>query len=290
MTDPDLDRNSPLAGTEVHELASEAIGDTFKIFVGHCGDLEASTPAPVLYVTDANGFFGTAVDTVRNLQLRAMLPPMLVVGVGYPMGGLIDTVAIRVRDLTPSTDQAFTDEWMGGTPSGGGPAFVRFLADELQPWVAARYAIDPNDATFFGHSFGGLLGSHVLLTEPGVFQRYILGSPSLWWNGNESFTTEAEFAARHDDLEATVFIGVGELETHEGRQRENANMPPEAVAMARARRLDMVDDTERFAAVLRSRNYPSLRLESVVLPDEFHVTVGPLHLSRGLRSVFDAPR
>lgn len=283
------DLDSPLSGTEVHQLDSVEVGDTFKIFVGHCGDDLVDGPVPVLYVTDANGFFGTAVDTVRSLQLMAMLPPMLVVGIGYPVGGLIDTVAIRVRDLTPSIDEAFTGEFMGGTPSGGGPAFVRFVERELKPWVEARFAADPNDATFFGHSFGGLFGAHVLLTRPALFQRYILGSPSVWWHGEETFTTEATYAERHDDLVARVYVGVGEHETHEGRQREQRNLPPGVAAMAKARYLDMVDDTQRFAAALEARAYPSLELRSVVLPDEFHVSVGPLHLSRGLRFVFDAP-
>ncbi|MEZ5230396.1 MAG: hypothetical protein R2710_28135 [Acidimicrobiales bacterium] len=202
------------------------------------------------------------------MQLRAIPPPMLVVGVGYPMGGLIDTVAIRVRDLTPSTDQAFTDEWMGGTPSGGSPAFVG-----SSPTNSSRGSllVTPSTRTTprsSGTRSGGLLGSHVLLTEPGVFQRYILGSPSLWWNGNESFTTEAEFAAHHDDLEATVFIGVDSRPrgSSAGRARTCHRRPSPS---ARARRLDMVDDTERFAAVLRSRNYPSLRLSRSCCPTSF---------------------
>ena len=61
--------HSPLADTEVHYLRSKHVGDEFKIFVGHCG---ATDPPPVvLYVTDANGMFGTAVS-----ELSRKLPPL----------------------------------------------------------------------------------------------------------------------------------------------------------------------------------------------------------------------
>jgi hypothetical protein len=51
----------------------------------------------------------------------------------------------------------------------------------------------------------------------------------------------------------------------------------------------MVDDVVQFTAALRSRNYPSLDLTSVVYPDEFHATVPSLVLTRGLRHFFPAP-
>jgi len=60
---------SPLAGTEVHHLRSRHVDDVFKIFIGHCGDTSAERPA-VLYITDANGLFGGAVDLIRLMQHR----------------------------------------------------------------------------------------------------------------------------------------------------------------------------------------------------------------------------
>jgi hypothetical protein len=51
----------------------------------------------------------------------------------------------------------------------------------------------------------------------------------------------------------------------------------------------MVADTGRFVAALRGRGFPSLEIDSVVLPGEFHITVPQLNLSRSLRFLFDAP-
>jgi hypothetical protein len=52
----------------------------------------------------------------------------------------------------------------------------------------------------------------------------------------------------------------------------------------------MVADQERFVGALRSRNHPSLVIESEVLPGEFHMTVFLLNFSRSMRFLFDAPR
>jgi hypothetical protein len=49
-------------------------------------------------------------------------------------------------------------------------------------------------------------------------------------------------------------------------------------------------DTERMTASLQGRNFPSLVVDKVVMPDEFHVTVPPVNLSRALRCLFDTPR
>jgi hypothetical protein len=86
-----------------------------------------------------------------------------------------------------------------------------------------------------------------------------------------------------------VFFAVGAFEDHDGRQREASRLSDDERAKAGLRYIDMVADTERMVAALRTRQYPNLDIASVVLPDEFHVTVPHLNLSRSLRFLFDAP-
>jgi len=279
---------SPLAGTEVHHLRSSHVGDVFKIFVGHCGGSAAEPPA-VLYITDANGMFAGAVDLIRLMQLSAHLPPILVVGIGYRMGGIADTVVIRARDLTPTFDHDFQRMSPTHVLMGGAPQFLAFIRDELQPWVVAHFDVKSDSSNYFGHSLGGLFGTYALLTEPQIFQGYGIGSPSLWWHADMMFDVEDSFAQQHDDLPARVFVSVGEHETHEGRQREASRLPPDVAAIAGLRYIDMVADSERMVARLRSRNYPGLRIDSIVVPGEFHITVPLLNLSRSLRFLFGAP-
>ena len=283
------DDGSPLSGTEVHYLRSKHVLDEFKIFVGHCGGSECSAPM-VLYVTDANGLFASAVDIVRLMQLSAHLPPILVVGIGYRLRALVDTVGVRTRDYTPTSDPLVARISPGVTVMGGAERFLAFIREELQPWVRSRYRVDHEGSAYFGHSLGGLFGTYVLLTEPATFRRYGIGSPSLWWDDYMMFDYEATYAETHEDLSAKLFFSVGAFEDHDGRQREASRLPADERAKAGLRYVDMVADTERMAASLRTRQYPNLDVASVVLPDEFHITVPHVNLSRSLRFLFDAPQ
>ena len=284
------DDESPLGGTEVHYLKSSHVGDEFKVFIGHCGTAASDTPAPVLYITDANGFFGSAVDIVRSMQLAVHLPPLLVVGIGYRCGVLAETITIRTRDLTPSTDEGFARLFPEHRKMGGAPQLLAFIRTELMPWVESRYRVNRDDSTYFGHSLGGLFGTYVLLTAPETFQRYGIGSPSLWWDNEMIFDCEARYADAHDDLPAKVFFGIGADETQDGRRREAVNHEPAVRKKATAWYIDMVDDMERMVNRLQGRCYPRLTIASAVFPDEFHVTVPQLNLSRALRFLFDSPR
>ena len=278
-----------LAGTETHRLQSNAVGREFVIFVGHCGPAGA-VPEAVLYLTDANGMFGLTVDTVRLMQLMDLVPPMLVVGVGYPLGAIDETIDIRMLDLTPTVDELYSGVVPGAPPSGGGPAFGMFVRHELQPWVGDAFGPVPERAVYFGHSLGGLFGAWMLCTQPDAFTDYILGSPSLWWDRGVAFEVEQAYADGHDDLAARVFVGIGGDETQDGRLREAARLPAETQEMLAAWPIDMVNDVERFVTTLRGRCYPSLELASGLFADEFHVTVAGVNLSRGLRWVFDSSR
>jgi len=266
----------PLGDVEIHDMWSDEVQDTVRLFIGHCGE----QPKTALFVTDANGLFGMSVDTVRLMQLPGLLPSMLVVGLGYPRAATItDTIAIRVRDLTP-TRMARVDG------SGGGDAFVRFTRRELFPWVEQRFPSSLGDTVYFGHSLGGLFGVHALLADTPAFNRFIISSPSLWWDHYVEFERETQRASRHDDLVAAVYFGIGAEETDEGRRREAINLAVDDPFKPARTYLDMVDDLVRFADILRSRRYPNLKLDVAVFPDEFHATVPGTVLSRGLRQFF----
>jgi predicted alpha/beta superfamily hydrolase len=271
----------------MHDLRSAVVGDRFRIFLGECG-LD-DRPAAVLYLLDANGYFGAAVDAIRSMQLSAHLPPMLVVGIGYPVGILAETIVQRTRDLTPTRDEGFAQLFPAQSQMGGAPAFLRFLVDELQPWVRARHALAPGGSMLFGHSLGGLFATYALLSEPAAFDRYGIASPSYWWGHGDIAAIERQCAAGRADLAAAAYFGIGEHETHEGRQVEASRRPRDEAALAGDRHIDMVADMHGLVATLRGRGYPGLVLHEQVLPGEFHITVGPLALSRALRTLYGAP-
>ena len=261
------------SGVLRHRLQSEAVGDEFEVLVARCGN----RPHTTLVVTDADGLFGLALDTVRLMQIPGLVPPMTLVGVGYPgAASIVDTVERRTRDLTPTPSTTFPG-------SGGGEAFADFLQHELSPWLAGMNTEPAGERIYFGHSLGGLFGAWLLLTRPTWFDRYIISSPSLWWDAGHLFDVEAS-ADTSTLSKAQIFLGIGSLETDEGRRQEARALPPDDPFKPPPMHLDMVDDMHRFVAHLERRH--DLELESIELEGEFHATVPGVVLTRALRQFF----
>ncbi len=87
--------------TETFEIHSDVVDAEFQISVSFPFGYHQMADAqfPVLYLPDAWWTFGMATDIARVLSADQLIPPILVVGIGYP-GGLGDAIALRVRDMT----------------------------------------------------------------------------------------------------------------------------------------------------------------------------------------------
>ena len=191
---------SPLVIGQVHHLHSSHLGEdrTLNIYLPH-GYEQNSRKYPVIYLLDGSAHedFLHAAGLVQFLSLYRMMPESIVVGIAN-----VD----RRRDFTyPSTVKSDKKE----VPTGGGSAnFKRFLKDELKPYVQARLRTKGKN-TIIGQSLGGLLATEILLTEPEMFDNYILISPSLWWDGRKLAGGAGEFLKAHPKLKKKVFIGLG---------------------------------------------------------------------------------
>jgi predicted alpha/beta superfamily hydrolase len=133
---------------------------------------------PLMIVTDANQGFGIAQTTVDLLILGGEIPNLIIVGIGYPNSGIMEWARNRFRDMTPTHVEGFD-------PSGSADKFVSFIKNELFPYVESNYRIDTTNRCYWGHSLGGLLGSQIVLEYPELFNHYIIGSPSYWWDNKE---------------------------------------------------------------------------------------------------------
>ena len=267
-----------LAETETFMMESTVTGRSYQIFVAlPRGYEESDSLYPVLYGVDANGQFGTIVDAVRAMPFEG-LPEPLVIGIGYPVGPFWNALSPRAGDLTPTPDpvevEREAEEYPQFPPmegSGGGPGFLRFIREELIPYVEANYKASSEGRALYGHSFGGLFGTYALFAGEGTFSRFVIGSPSYWWDNRASFELEAEFSRANGFLPAKVFFSVGLLE----------EVPGEEDAQYR-----MVSNLREFLDILEERGYKELTFASEFFPDENHTSVIPATISRGLRFVF----
>lgn len=269
--------------SEVHTLASTHVpGQRYRILVA-LPTSYATNPSvryPVLYTLDADLLFGTVTEFTRALPIGQELPETIVVGVGYEVESFVETIGLRARDFTPTEDPDWVERmWrqaaaLPGMPppegTGGAPAFLSFLTEELVPFVDGRYRTIPGDRGLFGASLGGLFAVYTLFHQPEAFRRYVVGSPALWWDREVAFDHAERFLAERSELGARLFLGVGELE--EGGTRADA--------------LRMVTNVERLAESLGAAELAGFHLEWEVFPHETHLSVTPVLVSRGVRSVY----
>lgn len=220
---------------------------------------------PVVYLNDGDLFFQSAAGAPLLSYYNRVLEETIIVAVSYAVGD--DPIASRQRDFTPVRDQKF------GNETGGADDYLALFKSSIIPLVEASYRADPERRTLAGHSFGATFGAYALLTEPTLFQNYILVSPSLWYGGHAIAGLESRYAQTHDDLPARVYLAVGDLEGPNGGLKA----------------LDMVNDQIAFAARLKSRDYESLVLKDEVLEGGVnHATAFPLAWLRALEWLFPA--
>jgi len=261
---------------KTHLLTSKITGQTYEIHVMlPVSKKEGLERFPVLYMTDANGGIPISQMT-RTMQTLSELPRFIVVGIGYPVPTIFQTLYLRQRDLTPSGKEARRYpvpiegivEIEKGKEVGGAPEFLDFIQNELKPFINGKYNSIPEESGYFGHSLGGLFGLYVLFNKPESFNRYVLGSPAMWWDNEIIFSHARDFLAKNDRLNAAVYMAVGGTEE---------------IAEPDKR---YVSNLYKMDALLRSKPLAGFSLKTEAFPNAGHASVFGLLHSKGLRSVY----
>jgi len=268
---------------EKHTIASKHVNQTFEIHVQLPVSLADGTERfPVLYLTDC---VSTMLfdDITALMQMGGDVPRFIMVGIGYPAENWMGGMQLRSRDMTPTefeTPQLAmpmpvrgVQKIKEGKKTGGAAEFLEFIREELQPFIDAKYPTIPEDRGYFGDSLGGLFGLYVMFNKPDSFNRYIIGSPSAWWDKEVIIKQAKKFIGADKPLKAKVFMAVGALE--------------EQGAMGAQFR--MVTNVYRLETMLRSANIKGLQLSTYTFPDETHTSVVAMNYIRGLKAVYDKP-
>lgn len=160
-------------------LISSEVNSTFKLNIYlPLSYNETKDIYPIMILTDASIGSGMAQATFDILTWGKTIPEVIVIGIDYPYTNQTQLQRYRFRDMTPTHVEGYE-------PSGDADKFINFIEKELFPYIENNYRVDTTDRAFYGHSLGGILGSHILLEKPYLFNRYVIGSPSYWWDENE---------------------------------------------------------------------------------------------------------
>ncbi len=215
---------------------------------------------PVVYLLDGSAdedFIHTVgLFQFNNFSWIDRVPKSIIVGIAT-----VD----RKRDFTfPSTIES---EKKNFPTTGHSDKFISFLESELKPFINNKYKTN-SSAMIIGQSLGGLLATEILLKKPMMFDKYLIISPSIWWdNGsllNQKFQINENFNQR-----TGVYIGVGK----EGLTPSEFPRVMEVDANLLSEKLNSVNN-----------NYLSVYFD--YLPGEDHATISHQAIFNGLRMLY----
>ena len=262
---PKVHRPFTIDRTEVIDFHAKANGKDYEVYVKlpESYAKNAGKKFPLLVLTD--GYYAFPLVSSINWRMtehNQVYEQSIIVGISYPKGqdDHQDINKNRADDFTPplaSGKKSNSDE-----TSGRSNLYVQFIAEELLPYLLSHYSVDATRKIYAGHSYGGLLGTYMLFTQPNLFDYYLIGSPSLWFGDNIMFTFEADYAKTHKDLAAKVFMATGADE-------ESAKN-------------GMVSNMLALDKQLKERHYPQISLTTRVIPDEGHLSGYPAFITQGL--------
>jgi predicted alpha/beta superfamily hydrolase len=242
------------------ELAEKRI---LNIYLPEGYEKDTAAKYPVIYLLDgsADEDFIHVVGLVQfnNFSWIDRVPKSIVVGIAT-----VD----RRRDFTfPST---VAEEREKFPTTGHSDKFIRFIERELQPFIEKEYRAN-DSKMIIGQSLGGLLATEILFKKPALFDKYVIISPSLWWDngsllGQNPAVLEKGFAQKTD-----IYIGVGKEGLTPGK-------------MPRV----MEVDANLLAEKLRKSANKNIRVNFDYLPQEDHATISHQAVFNAFRILYPA--
>jgi predicted alpha/beta superfamily hydrolase len=267
-----------LNSAHVRILKSDIIEDTEYILniALPPGYQDTTLNYPVVYMLDAYEIFGLQLQTYQQLIFFETVPPMILVGINYKVQeqdfykGLQEYLYIRSRDFTPTslTHEQIVEKHGKGfasyfDESGGAEKFLRFLQEELFPFIDSEYRSEPNDRGLLSYSLGGLFSTYVLFYAPTTFQKYFIGSPALWWDDQVVFDIydDNKFTALNNPVK--VYLSVGENESK-----------------------GLKNSWRKLKDFIESKDNTNILLQTETLSGEYHLTGIGLAHSRAFRRLY----
>ncbi|TQV77228.1 alpha/beta hydrolase [Aliikangiella marina] len=187
---------------------------------------------PVIYMTDAKFHM-----EILSSATFFMFEEVILVGVSWQkdidpsLKKEVGEYVSRFRDysIKPSNKADRQAKYQ----FGGANKHLAFIRNDVFRFVEHNYRTLTDERTYFGFSLGGLFGTYALMTQPGLFKNYILGSPSIWEFGPYLFSLEAE-ELKNQKLALNLYVTYGQLEE------------------------ELIPHIDQFLNDLKNKNYPSI--------------------------------
>ncbi len=220
-----------------------------------------SVKYPVVYLLDGSAdedfIHVVGLYQYNNFPWINRIPKSIVVGIAN-----VD----RKRDFTfPTTIE---DDKKKYPTTGGSAKFLAFLEYELQPYIEKTHKTS-SDKTIIGQSLGGLVATEILFYKPHLFNRYIIVSPSVWWNNYTIMDKKPQILEKNYSTKTDIYIGVGKEGMIPGTQKRT-----------------MEKDAELLYKKIKAAKNDAVKVWFDYLPNENHATVTHQAVFNALRILF----
>lgn len=197
------DTSKPFVLGVIDEIQSKELGEKriLNIYLPEGYKADDSTKYPVIYLLDGSAdedFIHIAgLVQFNSFEWVNQVPKSIVVGIAT-----VD----RRRDFTFPT--AIGKDQKRFTTSGHSDKFIAFIEKELQPFIDKKYKTT-DSKTIIGQSLGGLLETEILLKKPSLFNKYVIVSPSIWWNNGSILNQDSVIFQENFNPKIEIYVAVG---------------------------------------------------------------------------------
>jgi predicted alpha/beta superfamily hydrolase len=154
--------------------------------------------------------------------------------------------------------------------SGKSAQFIAFIEKELQPFIEKRFKTNASK-TIIGQSLGGLLETEILLKKPELFNKYIIISPSLWWDNGSLLNQPSAIFSADFHQKTDIYIGVGK----------------EGLAPSDTPHVMEIDANLLMEKIKNSKS-KSIKISFDYLPEEDHATITHQAVFNAFRKLYPA--
>jgi predicted alpha/beta superfamily hydrolase len=187
----------------IDEIQSKELGENriLNIYLPEGYNPKDAEKYPVIYLLDgsANEDFIHISGLVQfnSFEWINQVPKSIVVGIAT-----VD----RKRDFTFATTLEKDKKRFPTT--GHSDKFIAFIEKELQPFIDKKYKTTESKM-IIGQSLGGLLSSEILLKKPSLFNKYVIVSPSIWWDNGSILNIDSQILQENFKQPTEIYIAVG---------------------------------------------------------------------------------
>jgi len=247
----------------IEKIQSKVLGEerTLNIYLPEGYNKNDTTRYAVTYLLDGSAdedfIHIVGLYQFNSFEWINRVPKTIVVGIAT-----VD----RRRDFTyPTTIDKDKKKY---PTTGHSDKFIAFIEKELQPFIESRYKVNASK-TIIGESLGGLLATEILLKKPALFNKYIIVSPSIWWDNGSLLSLQSPVLLEGYTHKTDVYVGVGK----------------EGLTSTEMPRV-MEVDANLLADKIKATKSKAVSVYCDYLPEETHATIMHQAVNNALKQLY----